>query len=272
VPEYDAFGREIGEDTLSDWRTSPAPAPPTLRRGVPEPPPVASAPPHEEPPQLERLDIPAAPPLGISSAPPATARRARRRRPRVVSRLIILLVVLVVGGNVLVAAVTKVQDVVDGIPDFQAPGVTSPKPAPVGLQPGSLIRPAALAKALNELARRDLGRLQTLRLAPEGIIATLVTRRTTLVTVQLGHDGKFQRFGESGGGYGHLDTIPYAQLNPRAPQRLVRAAAAKLNRPVTQIDYLVPSISSGQVMWGAYFKGGAIFFGDARGHLARRIS
>ena len=27
MPEYDAFGREIGEDTLADWRSGPTPQP-----------------------------------------------------------------------------------------------------------------------------------------------------------------------------------------------------------------------------------------------------
>jgi hypothetical protein len=221
-------------------------------------------------PEAGRPEIPAAPP--DIPPPAAAAPRARRRRPRVVSRLIILLVVIVVGGNLLAGATSKVHDAIDGIPDFRTPGVTSPTPAPAGLQPGSLIRPAAFAKALADLESRGLGRLQTLRLAPERINATLLTPRTTLMSVQLDHDGTFQRFGDSGGGFGNIETIPYSRLDPNAPRRLVRAAAAKLHRPATQIDYLVPSISSGQIIWGAYFKGGAIFFGNAGGHLTSRIS
>ena len=135
-----------------------------------------------------------------------------------------------------------------------------------------MIRPAEFRRALAQLRGRAIGRVQTLRLAPERIDAALLTRRTTLVNVQLRHDGKFQRFSETGGGFGHLDTIPYARLDPAAPQRLVRAAAAKLHRPTSRIDYLVPSITSGAVTWGAYFKGGAIFLADARGHITRRIS
>ena len=288
MPKYDAFGREIGEDTLANWRsqspappipeeeTSPSPSPlpvddsppPAVER-EPEPPPEAEPAPAPTPaiPQLERLDIPSGP------QPTVAAPRVKRRRPRVVSRLIILLVVLVVTGNLIAGAVTKVQDTIDGIPDFKAPGGgAQAKPPPVGLQPGSLIRPAAFEKAMKKIQDRGLGRLQTLRLAPERINAALLTPRTTLVSVQLSHDGQFQQFGETGGGFGNLDTIPFPRLDPRAPQRLVRAAAAKLNRPTTKIDYLVPSISSGQITWGAYFKGGAIFFGDAHGRLTRRIS
>ncbi len=257
MPEYDAFGREIGEDTLAGWRGSPAPAPAPVEA---EPSPVASAPPREEAPP----DVP--------PAPPTAAHRPRRRGTRVVSRLIILLVVVVIGGNLVLAGVTKVQDAIDQVPDFSAPGVTAPKPAPAGLQRGSLIRPGAFARAMAHLAAQDLGRIQTLRVAPERINATLLTPRTTLMSTQLSFDGKFQQFSESGTGFGHLDTIPYARLDPRAPRRLVRAAAARLNRPATQIEYLVPSINAGRLTWGAYFKNGAIFLGNARGHLTRRIS
>ena len=42
--------------------------------------------------------------------------------------------------------------------------------------------------------------------------------------------------------------------------------------PVDQINYLVPSLSDGKVVWGAYFKTGAIFIADARGRIVRRIS
>lgn len=270
MPEYDAFGREIGEDSLANWRGSPAPdaAPSPAERLTPrpEPEPAAAPAPAAAVPQVERLDIPSSPqPRTVATAP-----RARRRRPRVVSRLIILLVLVVIGGNLVAGAVTKVQDTIDGIPDFRGP--VRAKPAPTGLRAGSLLRPAAFEKAITELEDRGLGRLQTLRLAPERIDAALLTPRTTLVTVQLRHDGQFQQFGESGGGFGKLETIPFARLDPRAPQRLVRAAAARLHRPATRIDYLVPSISDGRITWGAYFKGGATFFGDAHGHLTRRVS
>ena len=51
-----------------------------------------------------------------------------------------------------------------------------------------------------------------------------------------------------------------------------RAAAKRLGSPVEKINYLVPSLSDGKVVWGAYFKTGAIFLADARGRITRRIS
>ena len=142
---------------------------------------------------------------------------------------------------------------------------------PVGLQAGSLIRPGEFRRALAQLRSRQLGRTQTMRLAPERIDAAFVSSRGVLQSVQLRHDGGFQEF-SSTPNLGHLETIPWARLNPAAPARLVRQAARRLNRPVSGIDYLVPSLIDGKVIWGAYFKGGQIFQGDARGRLFRRIS
>jgi hypothetical protein len=304
MPEYDAFGREIGEDTLANWRTgegataAPSPAPPpapapdpaAASPSSPPPQPVAassSSPPQAAPPQAVPAPLAPSPehdkPL-FSASPdpppeaaaepyrPRPARGGRSRRPRVVSRLIVLAVVVVAGVNLLAGAGSRVKDAVDGLPKFSVPTPAARAADPVGLQAGSLIRPEHLRNALAELRRRDLGKLDTLRLAPERIDATLLSPRGTLISVQLRHDGEFRRFSESGPGFGGATTIPFARLDPRAPQRLVRAAAERLNRQPSQIDYLVPSISEGKVSWGAYFKGGAIFLGNARGKLTRRIS
>ena len=134
------------------------------------------------------------------------------------------------------------------------------------------MRPAAFERALGDIRRRDIGRLQHLRVAPERIDATLHTPKRTLVNVQVSAAGGFQRFSESSPGFPATNTIPYDRLDPRAPQRLTRAAAERLGRPVTAINYLVPSRSDGKITWGAYFKNGAIFLADARGRITRRIN
>jgi hypothetical protein len=104
-------------------------------------------------------------------------------------------------------------------------------------------------------------------LAPERIDPTLLTPKGTLVAAQVSSGGEFRRFSESGGGFGGLDTIPYDRLDPRVPQRLTRAAAERLGKPVSQINYLVPSISQCEASWGAYFKDGSIFIANARGPI-----
>ena len=289
MPEYDAFGREIGEDTLAGWRSgssglpeSPAPEPAAPPRPVPAPvtsgdplaTTAASATPVAAPPASATPASPAP-----TASPPPSARPARlqfqrppRRKRRIRFRWIALLIAGWVGFNVVSNVADKVDEAARSI---KIPAITVPTPAaaaPVGLGARSLLRPAAFERALADLRGREIGRIQNLRVAPERIDASLLTRRGTLVSVQIRPGGEFQRFSESGAGFGGIATIPYGKLDPTAPQQLVRAAAERLGRPVSRIDYLVPTLSSGELTWGAYFKGGAIFLANARGKITRRIS
>jgi hypothetical protein len=271
VPKYDAFGREIGEDPLAalGWSTKEANAEEPARAGQParaeEPPRAARA---EEPARAPRTE----PPRPAPSRPPATTPSiAIRRRPRVVSRLIVLAIVAGAVGLFAADSKREIHDALPGPSGTGGPPAVAGKP-PVGLRGGSLIRPAELGRALDRLRAEQLGRLTNLRLAPERIDAQFVTSGGRLRLVQLGFDGEVQRFPLSGPGFRHLDTIPLSKLDPTAPARLVRAAAARLHRPAARIDYVVASRFAGTVTWGAYFKAGGIFLGDARGRLQRRIS
>jgi len=274
VPEYDAFGREIGEDTLAGWRSgaSPQPAPQPAQ----EPEPAAPAPSPRPAVAAATGSVTAGDPLGPASA--ASAPRAVVRAPRRRRRPKLRWVFLLVGAWVAFRVVSGVTgEVRDAIRDIDLPAVTMPTPeasavAPTGLGAGSLLRPAAFERALAELRGREIGRIQSLRLAPERIDVSLLTRRGTLVSGQIPAGGELRRFSESGAGFGALDTIPYARIDTAAPRRLVRAAAERLGRPATRIDYLVATYTSGELTWGAYFKGGAIFLADARGRVTRRVS
>jgi hypothetical protein len=271
VPEYDAFGREIGEDTLAPWRQGSTALPP--QPAADEPRRQAAAP----------AAVTAGDPLGAATAPPAAPpprprahapaagfRPPRRRRRRGV-RFVILLAILWGGFNLVGTLADKVED---ASREITIPGLRPPTPAdePTGLAAGSLLRPTAFQRAMADFRRRDIGRIQSLRVAPERINASLLTPKGTLVSVQVSSGGEFQRFSESGAGFGGLETIPYRRLDPRVPQRLTRAAAERLGKPVSQINYLVPSLTQGEITWGAYFKSGEIFIADARGRIIRRIS
>src|SRR5688500_1720420 len=108
MPKYDAFGREIGEDTLSEWRSEDSRD--EAREAIPVERPAEPDAPEPEPelPEPEPvLTVGAAEPARRAAEPHASERTirvemprpgGRRRRPRVVSRLIILLVVLGVGA------------------------------------------------------------------------------------------------------------------------------------------------------------------------------
>ena len=275
MPEYDAFGREIGEDTLQQWRqgsgalpAEPVPAPP--QRPQPAPASVTAGDPLGGP-----ASAPAAPP----QQPPAQGGRQRvvlapgmrpRKRRRGMARLIVLLIFGWITFNVISGIAGKVDEVARTI---TIPNVSRPeaKPPPAGLEPGSLLRPAAFERAIAQIRRRGGGKLENLRVAPERIDATLITDRGTLVNVQVSATEGYRRFSESGPGFTASDTVPFSKLDARIPQKVTRAAAERLGSPVGTIDYLVPSLSDGKVVWGAYFKTGAIFLADARGRIIRRI-
>jgi hypothetical protein len=278
VPEYDAFGREIGEDTLKGWRqgsgalpADPVPAPPPR----PEPAPVSVT-------AGDPLGGPAPAPAAPPQQPPAQGGRQRvvfapgtrpRKRRRGMARLIVLLVFGWITFNVISGIAGKVDDVARTI-KVPSPNLTLPRAAdpPAGLEPRSLLRPAAFQRAIAQIRRRGGGKLQHLRVAPERILATLITSRGTLVTVEVSATDGYRRFSESGSGFSDSDTVPFAKLDARVPQKLTRAAADRLGSPVGAINYLVPSLSDGKVVWGAYFKTGAIFLADARGRITSRIS
>ena len=274
MPEYDAFGREIGEDTLSQWKQGSSALPPSepapQRPATPAPAAVTAGDP---------LGSPVAAQAALPQAAAPQARRPpafdpglrRRRRRRRGTKLGLLLVVGWIAFNLVGTLVDKVEEAARTI---TVPNLSPPAPAevPTGLGAGSLLRPAEFERALGDIRRRDIGRLQHLRVAPERIDATLHTPRSTLVNVQVSTADGFRRFSESSPGFPATNTIPYGRLDPRAPQRLTRAAAERLRKPVTEINYLVPSASEGKITWGAYFKNGAYFLADARGRITRRIN
>jgi hypothetical protein len=251
VPEYDAFGREIGEDPLQSWRQESGALPP-------QPAPVA--PQRPEPAQE--------PPSRVRFAPGPRPRKRRRG-----GRIFLLLLFLWIGFNVISGIAGKVDEVARTI-KVPSPNLTPPRAAdpPAGLEPRSLLRPAAFQRAIAQIRRRGGGKLQHLRVAPERILATLITSRGTLVTVEVSATDGYRSVSESGSGFSASDTVPFAKLDARVPQKLTRAAADRLGSPVGAINYLVPSLSDGKVVWGAYFKTGAIFLADARGRITSRIS
>jgi hypothetical protein len=301
MPKYDAFGREIGEDSLESlgWSSGgtvtpspepaeeapPAPPPPEPSYDAP-PPPTATfgtpPPPSPPPPNAPTAGDPLAggDPFAAPPPPPPARYRKRRGGRRGMSRLVAFAVFVVIGANVIPGFLNGVKDATDGlnidvpdIPEIDAPAVPETKTAkpPVGLGDGSMIRRAAFAKSLADLQEHNLGKLTHLRLAPERIdVQTLKNGRLTASQLSVA-DG-FRKFSTSGPGFGNSSTLPWGRLDPGAPQRLVRAAAERIHKPVSKIDYLVASEYDGKIVWGAYFKGGQIVQGDPRGRVTRRIS
>jgi hypothetical protein len=253
VPEYDPFGREIGEDPLKAFRAS---------RPQPQPRPAPEAEPDSEPEAVVAWPDPEPKPVAASPQPAAQRLefvRPRSRRSGGLARLIVVLAVLGVAGIALVNVGTKVEG---GLDDFVG-SLPAEDPPVTGIKGDSLIRRANFADAVATLAGSGLGRPLTMRVAPDRIDATLIAKGGRLHQVQITPDGALHELASSAGAPGR--TIAYAAIDPAAPERLVRAGATK-QVPAGRIDYLV--ITAGP-QWGAYYKGGRIVIGDAHGRKQR---
>jgi hypothetical protein len=290
VPEYDAFGREIGEDPLKNLRDATNRAE-TWRRELPSADAAPAEAPGAETPRVDtpraetpRVEVPAAesPRVEVADAdlaawsgahepdpesqriaiaPPTFIRPRRRRRGFGLAGLLVLVAGIGALGLVANSAVEEGKDLIDrAIPELPA---EPEAPSPVGLEPKSLIREDNLAVALRKLADSDLGRPTSLRIAPDRIDAQLI-QGDTLHVVQITPRGELREFGSS---QGSGRPIAFKAIDPAAPERLVRRAATRKSPP-RSIDYLVVSPGPPQTV-GAYFKSGRIVIGDAHGRPQR---
>ena len=228
-------------------------------------------------------------PRGHDHAQPTT--RARRQPVgRLVRAAITLgIIVAVLGGLISVLVdegVERADRFIDELapPDVQAPSIPGarddappseggrPERIPRGLSAGSLLRPAAFGRAITRLRTGGYGRLGNLRVAPERIDATLVTKDGRLRQVQIVPGGTVRVIGTTGAGFSGARTMTMNDIVASAPSRLTRSAAERLRVPASRVNYLVLSDFAGTRQWNVYFKGGQIFSADARGRITRRIS
>jgi hypothetical protein len=272
VPKYDAFGREIGEDTLqglggspaegTDWREEAYAEPPQ-----PEPQPVEDeAQRRELAGQLSNVLQQATRNRGVP--PTVTVRRSGTMR----GCLITVIVVLIIGGIALAAIGSLVSSIdidTGGIEEaIKAPATSEPPPK--GFEGESLARPAALGAALTKIRTQGGGKLTNLRVAPERIDATLLTPAGALRHVQVKPGGGMERFGsDSGTGFDSVPTINYEKLRPAAVERLARRGAEEHGIPVSEFQYAVPQDIGGKVRWVVYFTRARYVIGDARGRFER---
>jgi hypothetical protein len=250
VPEYDAFGREIGDDPLASLRDAVNPPPPK---------PEVEVAPEPAAPVITEPAAPAAPePVAAAPPRPVFVRPRRRRRGGLAGLLVIVAIVGAVGliGN---AAV----DVGGGIIEQVTP--EEPVPPPTGLQRDSLIQENNFGPALRALSGANLGKPMAIRVAPDRIDATLVKGRK-LHQVQITPDGALRELG-SADAPGTRGVVAYANIDPAAPERLTRAGATS-KQPARSIDYVLLTPGPPQT-WGAYYKRGRIVIGDRAGHVQR---
>ena len=259
VPEYDAFGREIGEDTLAglggDSRARARPAP------------------EREP----KPEAPAAEPPPRNPAPTFTVQRPsmpRRRSGAGVGCLIGLVILAVVVVGPVIALVGFVDDAGDTIDEITGTidGI-APDPdrvAPVGVTGASMVSRANFAQALARMQSARLGRLTFIRLSPDRVSAQFV-KGSRQRNAQIDFEGDFER-GALTRGAPVATALALKAIDPGAPARLVRGSRRFGTRP-KGIDYLVLTPSPGAgARWVAYFKNGVYVEGDLRGKVVRRIS
>jgi hypothetical protein len=255
VPEYDAFGREIGEDTLAGLGGGEEPA-------------RAARAPQVAPPEPARATF---------KAPAAGAPVARIRRRSGVGCLVALIALTAFAAVPIVALVGVVRSVEDTFdsPRFDPPSVPAPvvpePPAepPTGISGRSMVARGNFGKAL---ARLDgMGRVTSIRLSPDRVDAQFV-KGSRQRSAEVGFEGELSRGPATAGGSG-VATIALSQIDRAAPSRLVRGSAARFGVREKGIDYLVlmPWPGEGH-RWVAYFKNGTYVQGDRNGKVVRRIS
>ena len=253
MPKYDAFGREIGEDTLSGLgsgapdRPAPEAEAARIEPGSPlrEPEPARSTPPVQPQPQPHAFTAGPAQPQPQSPPPrqpfvsiPMRPPRPRRRRGAGFVLLFVLFLFvapLLIGGFVAFNAVDgATQSVRDGLEStIKAIPATpeAPAVAPKGVGGRSLVRRDHFAAALAKLSGSEL-RLTHLRLAPERIDAQLLTRGGALRSVQVKPGGESEQLGpDSGSRLRQREHDPVLAPRPGRPSAPGSPRRAQAPRP-----------------------------------------
>ena len=304
--DLDPFGRRKDENPLAalGWEgdetaSTVAPQPEPTPKPEPERPAVSARP--AEPPGATRPPPQRGPPAATAHASSAEAERVEALLRsqlmrgagfgigRLVRAVIIIVVLFIVLGGVIGALVGEGVERADdftrefGSPDSQIPAVPgsderSPSGRAQATAPGrglsitSLLRPAAFGKAMTRLRTGGYGRLTNLRVAPERIDASMLTKDGRLRQVQVAPGGAVRVIATSPSGFAGARTMTMQGIERNAPSRLTRSAAGRLKQPAGRVDYLVLSEFAGTRQWNVYFKGGQIFSADSHGRITRRIT
>ncbi len=255
--EYDAFGRKKDDAGLGDlgWGTS-----------------------SDTPPATTQV----APPREVETgAPVATP----GRRPRGSGLAFAWIIALVVVGGVGLAVFSMGKDANDAVRDTLNSFKTQTSPTggvgtqgdsgdddvPAQVKAASFFTPKGLRAGLRILAKEQPGRIANYSMRKDRIDVQIIRGgKTHIVELQAGAEAP-QEFSSSTAVSG-ADSISYEELNATAPNRLMRAANARLSASPKQVDYFVAQKFSGTLQWGIYYKNGRIAQGDSRGRFTRRIS
>jgi hypothetical protein len=281
VPEYDAFGREIGENTLAGLggdsnadapRAEPSPA---ERRTEPE----ARVEPADgwteraatqtEP---DRRQVTFSVPEG---APVTVMPGVAKRRGKGLGCLVALVVAgAIAAGPVIgiIAFVGSATDAIDDVTDAIDPGVLElpdDVAPPTGIAGDSMVAPDNLARGLREVRGEGFTRATGVDLRPDQLTVTVVkSGRQRDVIVSSGGGVERSEPSPANTAFG---TFSVAALDPAAPARLVRGAAKRYRVKAKGINYVLASPEPDGHHWRAYFKNGIYVEGDAKGRVMRRF-
>jgi len=297
VPKYDAFGREIGEDTLAGlggddnaaasasatpadgWTEAQVEAAASFGASAPAEAPAAPPP---RPPAPKPMPTPGA----TSGLPGSGARVVRVRRRGGLGCLVGLVVLLAIAAAPIIAIVSFIDDagdafdeitgVISSSPDIEidpgGPDAAPPAEPPTGLGGASMVSQANFGKGLDRIERTGQGKVMFIRLSPDRVDAQVVKGSRQRYT-QVNFEGEVVR-GPATANSANLEGIAYSDIDRSAPARLVRGSAARFNVREKGINYLVlsPNSIGGGQRWIAYFKNGIYVEGDRHGKVVRRIS
>lgn len=203
---------------------------------------------------------------GWTPGPPEMIRLRRRRRGRgiIVPLVLMGIIALAIGGATTAlqagdSAFDAFDDIQSAVQDATASVVPAvPAETPTGVESGSLLRPAALAAAINKLPSK---KILSLRVAPERIDAQVLVDGKMHV-VQVRSDGTVSDVATpvSSGG----KTL---KVSPSAPNRIVRTAAKRAGRSPARVSYIVLLGNE----WQLFFDDGLHFSASANGKKVKRV-
>lgn len=214
------------------------------------------------------------------SVAPVSGRKARPRRLPGVLVGIATLAVIAVTAAVVIGAGQRVKDSVreslDGLRTLTTNGGGTEigegdDVVPEPVRAASFFTPRGLRAGLKILAKEQPGRIFSLSVRRDRINLQVIRGgRTHIVQLSAGAEAPEEHAVSAATSTGR--TIGYRELRPAAPERLMRAANARLHASPGKIDYLVAQKFTGALQWGVYYKNATIALGDSRGRFVRRIA
>ena len=121
---------------------------------------------------------------------------------------------------------------------------------------------------MDKLRASGDGRLFTVRLAADRIDAQVVNDEGRMRIAQISPSLDVRTIATVGGG-SSVRTFSFEDVRAAAPQRLIRAAARKLDQPRRNVNYLVLTNFGTDLQWAVYFKNGRYAIADAQGRIKR---